>query len=221
MPVDWERTVRRTGRPSLSGMCGGFAVRDALVRSRTRWSSGVGRRRYERRGATRATALARKRGPARQRQGAARPSAPNPRPGGSVSLEGQRRCARWGDEYQRSVPEAGRSVADAVEASWHPLQVPPGHRQYGHTATRAARAVEEEGRRPQGRPPLGDEARGVQLVCAVVSRVSARWGKKQYSECEPHHRWAMRQAGALDQALAPPARVRRVAQPRRSAASAR
>jgi hypothetical protein len=43
-------------------------------------------------------------------------------------------------------------------------------------------------------PPLGDAARGVQWVVAVLIRVSARWGKKPLSEFEQHPMRALQQS---------------------------
>ena len=60
----------------------------------------------------------------------------------------------------------------------------------------------------------------VKLVCAVLIRVSARWGKKQLSECEPHQIRALRQSLGLDHPLVPPEVGTKDRSPQRSAASA-
>jgi transposase-like protein len=135
--------------------------------------------------------------------------------------EGQRRCERWRAAYQGIFPEACRCLAEDTEASVHHRQVPPRHRQDVRTANLAERAFEEEWRRTTVVPHLGDEARVVQLVFAVLIRVSERGGKKQDSECEQHQMRALRQALGLDQPLEWPSRVAVAPQPRRSAASAR
>jgi hypothetical protein len=51
----------------------------------------------------------------------------------------------------------------------------------------AERACAEARQRTKIMPSLGDEARVVPWVFAVLIRVSERWGKKQCSECEQHH----------------------------------
>ena len=86
-----------------------------------------------------------------------------------------------------TCPEACRCLEAEAEARLHPLQVPARHRQSGRTSHWAERAFAEERRRTTVLPPLWDEARGVQGVCAVLIRVRARWGKHQCSECEQHH----------------------------------
>jgi len=70
-------------------------------------------------------------------------------------------------------------------------------------------------------PPLWEEASLVQRVVAVLLRVSARWGKKQYSACEQHQLRALRHTLGLDQQPEAPALGTLAAQPRRSAVSAR
>jgi hypothetical protein len=88
------------------------------------------------------------------------------------------------------------------------------------TSHLAARAFEEERRRPKVLPHLWDAASLVKRVFAVLLRVSERWGKKQYSACEHHQIRALRQALGLDQQPEAPALVTVASQPRRSAASA-
>jgi hypothetical protein len=69
-------------------------------------------------------------------------------------------------------------------------------------------------------PHLGDEARWVQLVFAVLMRVSERWGKKPLSEFEQHPMRALRQTVHLDAPLVSMEERAKDRSPRRSAASA-
>jgi transposase-like protein len=134
--------------------------------------------------------------------------------------EGQRRLHDLIGQYQDTFPEACRCLADDAEASLNHLKVPTRHRQYVRTSNLAERAFEEERRRTKVMPHLWDEASLVQLVFAVLLRVSERWGKKQYSEFEQHQIRALRQALGLDQQPEAPALITVASQPRRSAASA-
>jgi hypothetical protein len=99
--------------------------------------------------------------------------------------------------------------------------VPLQPRQYVRPAKLAERALEEERRRTKVIPHRWAEASWVQLVVAVLLRVSERWGKKQYRECEQHQMRALRQALGLDQPPEAPSLITMTAQPRRSAAAAR
>jgi len=100
--------------------------------------------------------------------------------------EGQRRLQPLMEQYQDTFPEACRCLADDAEASLHHLKVLARHRQYVRTSHLAERAFAEERRRTKVIPHLWDEASLVKLVFAVLIRVSERWGKKPYSECEQH-----------------------------------
>jgi hypothetical protein len=59
---------------------------------------------------------------------------------------------------------------------------------------RAERACEKERRWPTVSPPRWEEASVVKRGCAVLVRVSERWGTKQASACEQLHMRALRQA---------------------------
>jgi len=132
--------------------------------------------------------------------------------------EAERRRQLMVNRSQRDFPEAGRGLRDAADASLNPLYVPQRHQHYVRTANRAARAVEEEGRRTKVIPPLWDEGRVGKLVLAGLLRGSERWGKKGFSAFEqPQIRSLRRQRQLDDQTvMASPARL----QPRRSAAAA-
>ena len=114
-----------------------------------------------------------------------------------------------------------RRPAQKTEASLNHLKVLLRHRQYVRTSHLAECALEEERRRTKVIPHLWDEASFVQLVFAVLIRVSERGGKKQYSEFEQHHIRALRHTLALDHQSEEPALVVVASQPRGSAASAR
>jgi putative transposase len=134
--------------------------------------------------------------------------------------EGQRRLHPLIEHYQDSFPEACRCLADDSEASLNHLKGPLRHRQWVRTSNLAEGAFEEDRRRTKVMPQLWDEASLVKLVCAVLMRVSERWGKKWYSEFEQHQIRALRQSLGLDQPLVPSDLVTRDIRPRRSAASA-
>jgi putative transposase len=85
-------------------------------------------------------------------------------------------------QYQREFPEAWRCLLDDAEASLNHLEVPQRHQQYVRTSNLAERAFVEERRRTKVIPPLLDERSLVQLVFAVLIRVSDRWGKQCFSE---------------------------------------
>jgi hypothetical protein len=110
---------------------------------------------------------------------------------------------------QRDFPEACRGRLDEGAASLPPLSVPPRHPQSVRTANLAGRAFAEERRRTQGIPHWWDEGRVVNLVFAVLIRVSARWGKKGFSPFEPHQIRALGRHRQLDEppvVAAPPPR---------------
>jgi|SRR5215510_13130776 len=88
------------------------------------------------------------------------------------------------ERYQREFPEACRCLLDDAEASLNHLAVPQRHQQYVRTSNLAERAFVEERRRTKVIPHLLDERSLVQLVFAVLIRVSDRWGKKGFSEFE-------------------------------------
>jgi transposase-like protein len=92
--------------------------------------------------------------------------------------EGQRRLRPLIEQYQETLPDACRCLADDAEASLPPLQGPTRHRQYVRPSHLAERACEEARRRTKVLPHLWDEASLVQRVFAGLRRVSERWGKK-------------------------------------------
>jgi putative transposase len=108
--------------------------------------------------------------------------------------EGQRRLSTLLAQYQGALPEACRCLEEDAEASLNHLKVPMRHRQYVQTSNLAESAFEEERRRTKVIPHLWDEASLVKLVFAVLIRVSERWGKKQFSECEQHQIRVLRQS---------------------------
>jgi putative transposase len=79
-----------------------------------------------------------------------------------------------GGQYQRECPEACRCLLDDAEARLNPLEVPQRHQQYVRTSNLAERAFVEERRRTKVIPHLLDEHSLVQLVFAVLIRVSDR-----------------------------------------------
>ncbi len=89
-------------------------------------------------------------------------------------------------QYQHEFPEACRCLLDDAEASLNHLDVPQRHQQYVRTSNLAERAFVEERRRTKVIPHLPDERSLVQLVFAVLIRVSDRWGKKCFSAFEQH-----------------------------------
>jgi len=135
--------------------------------------------------------------------------------------EGPRRFQPLLTPDQALAPDAWRGLCDAREARLPHLQVPTRPQQSGRTSHRAERAFEEERRRPQVLPPLGDAQRLRTLVCAVLLRVGERWGTKPCSEFEQPHIRALRQSFAFDQALGTSESVTKEIHPRRSVASAR
>ena len=152
--------------------------------------------------------------PAFQALGAARRAAP-------TCEEGQRRFSHLSEPYQETLPEVCRCLADDAEARLHHLKGPTLQRQSGSTAPLAERALEEERCRTDVLLHLWDTASRVQLVLAVLMRVSERWGTKPYSEGEQHQMRALRQALSVDQQPEEPSLVTMASQPRRSAAAAR
>src|SRR5262245_28427959 len=80
-------------------------------------------------------------------------------------------------QYQHEYPEVCRCLLDDADASLNHLAVPQRHRQYVRTSNLAERAFVEERRCTTVIPPLFEERRLVQLVFAVLIRVSERWGK--------------------------------------------
>jgi transposase-like protein len=134
--------------------------------------------------------------------------------------EGQRRRQHLLAQYQDTFPEACRCLEEDAIASLNHLKVPARYRQYVRTSNLAARAFEEERRRTKVIPPLWDEASLVNLVFAILIRVSECWGKKQFSELEQQQIRPLRQSLDLAQPLVPVELVTKERIPRRSAASA-
>ena len=123
-------------------------------------------------------------------------------------------------QYQRDFPEACRCLLDDAEASLNHLEVPPRHQQYVRTSNLAERAFVEERRRTKVIPHLFEERSLVQLVFAVLIRVSDRWNKKCFSEVEQHQIRTLRRKRKLDEHEASLLEPTSDHQPRRSAASA-
>ena len=103
------------------------------------------------------------------------------------------------ERYQREFPEACRCLLDDAEASLNHLAVPQRHQQYVRTSNLAERAFVEERRRTKVIPHLLDERSLVQLVFAVLIRVSDRWGKKGFSEFEQQQIRSLRRRLKLDE----------------------
>jgi putative transposase len=123
-------------------------------------------------------------------------------------------------QYQREFPEACRCLLEDAEASLNHLEVPPRHQQYVRTSNLAARAFVEERRRTKVIPHLFEERRLVQLVFAVLIRVSDRWNKKCFSEVEQHQIRVLRRKRKLDEQGVSNLEPTPDYQPRRTAASA-
>lgn len=101
--------------------------------------------------------------------------------------------------YQHEFPEACRCLLDDAEASLNHLEVPQRHQQYVRTSNLAERAFVEERRRTKVIPHLSDERSLVQLVFAVLLRVSDRWNKKCFSLFEQHQIRSLRGRLKLDE----------------------
>jgi putative transposase len=123
-------------------------------------------------------------------------------------------------QYQREFPEACRCLLDDAEASLNHLEVPQRHQQYVRTSNLAERAFVEERRRTKVIPHLLDERSLVQLVFAVLIRVSDRWGKKCFSEFEHQQIRSLRGRLKLDEQDVRMSETTPDAPSRRSAASA-
>ena len=122
--------------------------------------------------------------------------------------------------YQREFPAACRCLLDDAEASLNHLEVPQRHQQYVRTSNLAERAFVEERRRTKVIPHLQAERSLVQLVFAVLIRVSDRWNKKCFSTLEQQQIRRLRQQRALDEHEVSLGEPTADYHPRRSAASA-
>jgi putative transposase len=122
--------------------------------------------------------------------------------------------------YQREFPEACRCLLDDAEASLNHLEVPQRHQQYVRTSNLAERAFVEERRRTKVIPHLQAERSLVQLVFAVLIRVSDRWNKKCFSPLEQQQIRRLRQQRKLDEHEVSLGEPTTDYHPRRSAASA-
>lgn len=123
-------------------------------------------------------------------------------------------------QYQREFPEACRCLLDDADASLNHLEVPQRHQQYVRTSNLAERAFVEERRRTKVIPHLQDERSLVQLVFAVLIRVSERWNKKSFSALEQHQIRSLRRRRKLDEHEVSLIDPQPDTQSRRSAASA-
>jgi putative transposase len=123
-------------------------------------------------------------------------------------------------QYQHEFPEACRCLLDDAGASLNHLEVPQRHQQYVRTSNLAERAFVEERRRTKVIPHLPDERSLVQLVFAVLIRVSDRWGKKCFSALEQHQIRSLRGRLKLDEQEASTLEPTTYVPSRRSAASA-
>ena len=124
------------------------------------------------------------------------------------------------NQYQRDFPEACRCLLDDAAASLNHLQLPPRHQQYVRTSNLAERAFVEERRRTKVIPHLQTEQSLVNLVFAVLIRVSDRWNKKSFSPVEQHQIRTLRQKLKLDDQGVSDEELKPELRPRRSAASA-
>ena len=98
------------------------------------------------------------------------------------SLEkAQQRGRELIQHYQSRFPEACRCLQDDGEASLNHLHFPLRHRVYIRTTNLIERTFVEERRRTKTIPHLWDQASLLRLVFAVLSRVSERWARKQFS----------------------------------------
>lgn len=122
--------------------------------------------------------------------------------------------------YQREFPEACRCLLDDADASLNHLEVPQRHQQYVRTSNLAERAFVEERRRTKVIPHLQDERSLVQLVFAVLIRVSDRWNKKSFSAVEQQQIRSLRRRLKLDDQEVMLAEIQSDTPTRRSAASA-
>jgi transposase-like protein len=122
--------------------------------------------------------------------------------------------------YQREFPAACRCLLDDAEASLNHLELPPRHQQYVRTSNLAERAFVEERRRTKVIPHLHDERSLVQLVFAVLIRVSNKWNKKSFSVLEQQQIRRLRQQRQLDEQEVSKEAFISDHLPRRSAASA-
>jgi transposase-like protein len=122
--------------------------------------------------------------------------------------------------YQREFPEACRCLLDEAEASLNHLDVPQRHQQYVRTSNLAERAFVEERRRTKVIPHLHDERSLVQLVFAVLIRVSDKWNKKSFSALEQQQIRSLRRRRKLDEHEVSLEEVPTDTPARRSAASA-
>jgi putative transposase len=123
-------------------------------------------------------------------------------------------------QYQREFPEACRCLLDDADASLNHLEVPPRHQQYVRTSNLAERAFVEERRRTKVIPHLHDERSLVQLVFAVLIRVSDRWNKKSFSAFEQQQIRSLRGRLRLDEHEVQMTNSQSEIPTRRSAASA-
>lgn len=123
-------------------------------------------------------------------------------------------------QYQREFPEACRCLRDDAEASLNHLEVPQRHQHYVRTSNLAERAFVEERRRTKVIPHLQDERSLVQLVFAVLIRVSDRWNKKSFSTFEQQQIRSLRGRLKLDNHEVSMTDSQPESQSRRSAASA-
>jgi transposase-like protein len=124
------------------------------------------------------------------------------------------------DQYQQDFPEACRCLLDDAEASLNHLHLPQRHQQYVRTSNLAERAFVEERRRTKVIPHLQTEQSLVNLVFAVLIRVSDRWNKKSFSAFEQHQIRHLRGRLKLDEHGVSDLEMKPELRPRRSAASA-
>ncbi len=124
------------------------------------------------------------------------------------------------DQYQRDLPEACCCLLDDAEASLNHLHLPLRHQQYVRTSNLAERAFVEERRRTKVIPHLQTEQSLVNLVFAVLIRVSDRWNKKSFSALEQQQIRSLRQRLKLDEQGVSDLEEKSEMRPRRSAASA-
>ena len=90
-------------------------------------------------------------------------------------------------------------MLDDAQASLNHLAVPQRHQQYVRTSNLVERAFVEQRRRTKVIPHLWGEQSLVNLVFGVLIRVSARWGKKCFSELEQQQIRSLRVKLQLDE----------------------
>jgi putative transposase len=100
--------------------------------------------------------------------------------------QGLRLAKEFIEKYEKEYPSLVKAFEKDLEALLAHLKFPVAHRKSIRTTNLIERSFEEERRRSKVIPKFLTEKGALKLVCAVLTRSSARWRRIKMTEKEKH-----------------------------------